>query len=322
MRCKWNYAAYVKAIMPEANCIWRERAVPCSDAMSYNCLLLLIIERFMRCRAFIGAGKYLLTVRRKYDYISHGQKQTLKLKSRKPPAPGQPQPPSGKSCRPAVCHLRFFRPARPRSGQIRDDTQGSGGQPNRQWQRSVLRVFPTLFLSGAGSAQARRPSRLGSAKAWAAAQAQAQRRGNGVRRKTEVGRSITASARADTSYPGSLWQEGSCAQCRAGARAPEKKTALIGPNPFADDGAAAAYEALRGHILAGSPGRQHFGLILLLREGVAVWLERRSTAENTAAKFTRPDTSASKSLITEPLQAELVSVLAGIALIDRKEMRA
>jgi len=63
-------------------------------------------------------------------------------------------------------------------------------------------------------------------------------------------------------------------------------------------------------------------LILLLREGVAVWLERRITAESTAKKLPGPDASASKSLISEPLQAELVSVLAGLALIDREEMRS
>ena len=95
----------------------------------------------------------------------------------------------------------------------------------------------------------------------------------------------------------------------------------MGPDPFANHGAAAAYEELRGHIMAGSPGGQHFGLILLLREGVAVWLERRITAESTAKKLAGPDSSASKLLLSEPLQAELASVLAGLALIDREEMR-
>jgi hypothetical protein len=63
-------------------------------------------------------------------------------------------------------------------------------------------------------------------------------------------------------------------------------------------------------------------LILLLREGVAVWIERRVAAESMALKSVQPDASSSKSLLSEPLQAELVNVLAGIALSDRKEMRA
>ena len=321
MECKWNYAAYVKAIMPDADCGRRETFVSKSPVESIICLLMLIIERLMRCHSPIDPGKYLLTIRRKYIYICHGQKQTFKLKSPKPPAPGQPQPPSGKSCRPAVCRLRFFRPARPRSSQVRDGAQGTDRPPNHQWQRRRFRVYPTLVLPGAGSAQVRRSALLGSAKARAAAKTQAQRRGNGIRSRTEIGRSIIAPGRSGASHHGSLWPQGSRAQCRTGARAPGKKTALIGPDPFANDGAAAAYEELRGHILAGSPGGQHFGLILLLREGVAVWLERRITAESTAKKLAGPDASSSKSLISEPLQAELVSVLAGLALIDREEMR-
>jgi len=321
VKCKWNYAANVRAIMPDANCRWREQSVRMPPVISSTYVLLLTTVRLMRCYLLAGSDKYLLTIRRKYIYICHGQKQTFKLKSRKPPAPGQPQPPSGKSFRPAVCRLRFFRPARPRSNQVRDGAQGTDRSPNHQWQCRRFRVYPTLVLPGAGSAQARRAALLGTAKARAAAQTQAQRRGNGIRSRTEIGRSIIAPGRSGASHHGSLWAQGSRAQCRTGARSPGKKTTLIGPEPFANDGAATAYEELRGHILAGSPGGQHFGLILLLREGVAVWLERRITAESTAKKSAGPDASASKSLLSHPLQAELVSVLAGIALSDREEVR-
>jgi hypothetical protein len=319
VKCKGNYAANVRVIMPDANRRRREQSVRMPPGISNICVLMLMTLRFRRCYLLAGTDKYQLTIRRKYIYMCHDQKQTFKLKSPKSPAPGQPQPPSGKSCGSAVCHFGFFRSARPRSGQVRDGAQGAGRPPDRQWQCSFLRVYPTLVLPGAGSAQARRPARLGSAKARAAAQTQAQRRGNGIRSRTAIGRSIIAATRSCASHPGSLWTQGSRAQCRTGARAPGKKTALIGPDLLAN--AAAAYEELRGHILAGSPGGQHFGLILLLREGVAVWLERRITAESTAKKLLRLDASASKSLLSEPLQAELVSVLAGLALIDREEMR-
>jgi hypothetical protein len=90
---------------------------------------------------------------------------------------------------------------------------------------------------------------------------------------------------------------------------------------LANDAAARAYEELRDHILANSSGGQRYGLILLLREGVAAWLERRITVESTAANITQPHACASKSLLADPLQAELVSVLASIALSDRKEIR-
>jgi hypothetical protein len=321
VKCKWNYAAIVRVIMPDANHMLLERFVRTPHAIMGICALLLGAIRIMRRCLLAGADIILLTIRRKYIYICYGQKQTFKLKSPKPPAPGQPQPPSGKSCRPAVCHFRFFRPARSRSGQVRDGAQGTNGPPDHQWQRCFLRVHSTLVLPGASSTQARRSARLGSAKARTSAQAQAQRRGNDIYSRTEIGRSVIKPVRSGASHPGSLWPQGSHAQCRTGARALGKKTALIGSNLLANDAADRAYEELRDHILANSSGGLHYGLILLLREGVAAWLERRITVESTEAKITQPHACASKSLLSEPLQAELVSVLAGIALSDRKEIR-
>jgi len=321
VKCKQNYAGYVRAIMPNMSRGRRKQSLRKPSVNLCIFALMLATMPIMLSNLLSAADKYLLTIRRKHVYIIHGQKQTIKLKSRKPPAPGQPQPPSGKSCRPAVCHLRFFRSARPRSGQVRDGAQGTDRPPDHQWQRSFLRVYPALVLPGAGSTQARRSARLGSAKARASAQAQAQRRGDGIYSRTEIGGSLIAVARSGASHHGSLWPQGSCAKCRTGARAPGKKTALNGSDLLASDAAARAYEELRDHILAGSSGGQHYGLILLLREGVTAWLERRIAAESTAAKIRQPHVSASKSLLSEPLQAELVSVLAGIALSGRKEMR-
>jgi hypothetical protein len=74
-------------------------------------------------------------------------------------------------------------------------------------------------------------------------------------------------------------------------------------------------------MLAGSPGGQHFGLILILREGVASWIERRVTASSPAAKPIRPDQPASRPLLSESFQAEIVSVLASIALNGREETK-
>ena len=284
MKCKQNYAGYVSTFMPNKGRGQRKQSQRTPSAYLNKSALMLAAIRIMLSYMLAAADKYLLTIRRKYIYICHGQKQTIKLKSRKPPAPGQPQPPSGKSCRPAICHLRFFRPARPCSGQVRDGAQGRDRPPDHQWLRSILRVYPTLVLQGAGSTQARRSTRLGSAKARASAQTQAQRRGDGIYSRTEIGESLIATARSGASHHGSLWPQGSCAKCRTGAPAPGKKTALIGAHLLANDAAAKAYEELRDHILAGSSGGQHYGLILLLREGVAAWLERRIAAESTGSR--------------------------------------
>ena len=80
----------------------------------------------------------------------------------------------------------------------------------------------------------------------------------------------------------------------------------------------AAYEELRSYMLAGSPGGPHFGTVVLLREGIAAWIERRATCRGPAAQSaTRP---ASRPLLSE-LHAEIVHVLADIALKSREEMR-
>ena len=81
----------------------------------------------------------------------------------------------------------------------------------------------------------------------------------------------------------------------------------------------AAYEELRSHMLAGSPGGSHFGMVVLLREGIAAWIERRSTCRGVAAQSATH--SAPRPVLSDELHAEIVHVLADIALKGREEMR-
>ena len=73
-----------------------------------------------------------------------------------------------------------------------------------------------------------------------------------------------------------------------------------------------AYEQLRGHMLAGLPGGARFGLVVLLREGVAAWIDRCASspvpASSTIADEVVPLTVAAH------LHAEFVQILASIAL--------
>ena len=88
-----------------------------------------------------------------------------------------------------------------------------------------------------------------------------------------------------------------------------------------EDGTVAAYEELRAHILVGSPDGRHFGLILLLREGIAAWIERRATCWNPASNSATRDRALPRPLLSEQLHAEIVRVLASIALNGREEMK-
>ena len=72
-----------------------------------------------------------------------------------------------------------------------------------------------------------------------------------------------------------------------------------------------SYEQLRCHVLAGSPGGGHTGLAVLLREGVAAWMERITAV--TPVLSARPD-DATPLTITGPLHAGLVQILTSIAL--------
>ena len=85
------------------------------------------------------------------------------------------------------------------------------------------------------------------------------------------------------------------------------------------DGAVAAYEELRSHMLAGSPGGPHSGMIVLLREGVAGWIERGAACRGLAAQSAaRPWPGA---LLSDGLHSEIVHVLADIALTYREEVK-
>jgi hypothetical protein len=97
---------------------------------------------------------------------------------------------------------------------------------------------------------------------------------------------------------------------------------MINPNPPASgaDGAIAAYEELRSHMLAGSPSGGHFGLVLLLREGIAAWIERCAACWALAAKSATPDRTVPRPLLSEQLHGDMVRVLASIALTGREEM--
>jgi hypothetical protein len=53
--------------------------------------------------------------------------------------------------------------------------------------------------------------------------------------------------------------------------------------------AAAAYEQLRRGVLQGPPLGGHFGLILLMREGVAAWIDRGVTGFTPQAASTKVD---------------------------------
>lgn len=83
-----------------------------------------------------------------------------------------------------------------------------------------------------------------------------------------------------------------------------------------------AYEELRKHVLSGSPSSSHSGLALLLRQGVAAWVSQRSACAALKSQPAAVQEPQAAALASNGLHADIVRVLASIALAGRQEMRA
>ena len=83
--------------------------------------------------------------------------------------------------------------------------------------------------------------------------------------------------------------------------------------------AAAAYERLRRHMLQGSPGGGGFGLAVLLREGVAAWIDRCAACP--APSMNANDAAAAPPIrLPSQFHAGLVQILASLAWTMTQEI--
>ncbi len=322
MTCKVNYAVNVKSIMPVTALGFEAQTNPGRPIDTRICLSLQVIPGYSECLWVDHSGRSLLIFRHKYVYMFHGQKQTPRPQDRSAPTAAMPQSASRQGRRSALRYLGLLRPPRPRPGQVRDGAQGARGSSTRQPQCYSFWLLASFFLPGAGPSRSGRPARVGARKTGSTTFAQAQHGGDGIPAATAVRRLVTAPAGSGPSNPGALRTQGPSTQRRAGPRSTGKKTSMINPDPPSHntDGVVAAYEELRSHVLTGSPRGGHFGLVLLLREGVAAWIDR-CPACSAPASPAAPDRAVPTPLVSQQLHADIARVLASIALRDREEIR-
>ena len=83
-----------------------------------------------------------------------------------------------------------------------------------------------------------------------------------------------------------------------------------------------AYEELRSDMLSDLASGSHFGLILLIRQGVAAWMDRRAACSAPAKAVAVTRVSEAAPLISDELHADMVRVLACMAMAGRKEINA
>jgi len=86
------------------------------------------------------------------------------------------------------------------------------------------------------------------------------------------------------------------------------------------DESVAAYEELRNRVLANSTSGGHFGLLLLIREGIAAWMARCSIRAVPSLPLVDPAQRAAVPLVSDEIHAGIVRVLASMALAGRGEM--
>ena len=80
------------------------------------------------------------------------------------------------------------------------------------------------------------------------------------------------------------------------------------------------YERLRRHVLGDATATGGFGLVVLIREGVAAWLGH-ATAQPVALTHTK-DQAVPTQMVPDDLHADVICVLANMAMASCPEVHA
>ena len=80
------------------------------------------------------------------------------------------------------------------------------------------------------------------------------------------------------------------------------------------------YEHLRGRMLAGGAASGGFGLVVLIREGVAAWLAHAAASPVAITKIKDPITVSP--IVSDDIHADVVSVLANMAMAISPQVHA
>jgi len=80
-----------------------------------------------------------------------------------------------------------------------------------------------------------------------------------------------------------------------------------------------SYEQLRSGVLDSRTAGGHFGLVILIREGVAAWMANTSLQPMPVAHMATTDPPAATALIPDGLRADVVRVFANMVMTTPKE---
>ena len=296
--CKDNFAGYVNEIMPQCECA----------SVSTTC----ISEIFRHCSELSLTVVFCHGI----NIFTYAPAQTSRPQARITSAQRHSACASRNCGRPAFRHVRFFRHARSCAGQIRDGATRACRWAARLEERSGLRIFKTVFLPGPGSARAWGTRGSGAQASGSTSLAQAQYGGRRLSTSRAFCERIVEFYGPITKSPGTFQSQSASAQHRARTHSTGKKTNVT-VSLAVRDRAEAAYEQLRTSVCDSTSGG-HFGLALLMREGMAAWMAHASSGATTSE--VQPTKPVGVPLAIDPWSAEVVRVLASMALAQTQEI--
>jgi hypothetical protein len=315
--CQGNYAAAVRGITPFG--FNPGRAVTtrfCHGGGSYDSHL-----RQKTRREAIRAGIIELAVHRDGPGGTHDRHHRCEVCC--PAATWRPQSPSRACGRFRVSSLRVLRPARSRSGQVRD---AAAGPPRRALGHGGIRgfrLFAVRVLRSQGGISARGIAGPDPSPVRTSTPAQADRTDSGVSPRTASPRSDDG--RGDTRTTGSrrVWRKCSSSQHRTGAGSSAKKGATLPIAECSRELWTARYEDLRKRALTHDAADSDAGWeqALVIRQGLPAWMnawpQLHSPRPPTSAPTNRTDPDLA---LAAPQQSQLAHILASIILHSRPEV--
>ena len=96
---------------------------------------------------------------------------------------------------------------------------------------------------------------------------------------------------------------------------------MTGPaaTPDGDGRLTTAYEQLRSDVLEGPTAGGHFGLVILLREGVAAWTVRSVAEPTTVTRVNAVDRPTVASSVSDDIRADMLAVLANMVMASAED---
>ena len=83
-----------------------------------------------------------------------------------------------------------------------------------------------------------------------------------------------------------------------------------------------AYEQLRSDVLEGGSAGGHFGLVVLLREGLAGWMARGLAQPESAMRWSAKQRPGPRPIVSDEIHGAMIDVLASMAMAIPQEVCA